>query len=288
MATGVVSVAAREDGLRWVSVALGVVGAAVYVVLAARLAVGVARDPRDTAERLREPAVFGLLTFVAATNVLGTRGQLADARGLALALGAVAFAAWLVLAPAAVRVAGRLGPDRRRRMARGDWLNLVVATQSLAIAAGEARWTGNAIPDAGDALWALGLVFYVALVADVRRRALEAWRAPRRHTPDTWIVMGALAISTLAGAVLHVGGVPKATWALATVGYAGLLALEVRVALARAAPPASGRWSTVFPLGMYAACSHAVGLHTLGTVAMAVALAAWLVTAAATTTRKWI
>jgi voltage-gated anion channel len=281
MATGAVSVAAHEDGLRWVSAALGVLAAVVYAVLAARVAAGAARDPRATAHHLAQPAVFGLLTLVVATDVLATRVQLANDRTVALVLAALALAAWLPLAPAAVRVARSIGRAARRRVAHGGWLNLVVATQSLAIVAGQASWTGQAIPDAGDALWALGLLLYAALIVDVLPRTLAAWREPRRHAPDSWIVMGALAISTLAGAVLHIAGAPTVTWAIATVAYAGLIVLEARVALAHASPDAAARWSTVFPLGMYAACSHAVGLHTLGTVAMAVALVAWLATAGA-------
>ena len=269
MATGIVSVAAREDGLRVVSAVLAVVAVVALVVLAVMLATRVARNRRAAADALRRPTVFELLTLVAATDVLGARAQLAGHADLALWLAAFALVACLVLAPCAARVAGRL-----RRRARGDWLNLVVATQSLAVIAGGHR----GLTAAGVTLWLLGLVVYAALIGAILPRMAEAWREPRRHTADTWIVMGALAITTLAGALLNVAGIPTATWALATVAYAALIALEARVALARVAPPAGRRWSTVFPLGMYAACSHAVGLHTLGTVAMGVALAAWLVT----------
>src|SRR6185312_16003899 len=96
----------------------------------------------------------------------------------------------------------------------------------------------------------------------------DVWR------PDSWILMGGLAIGTLAGDRLHLAGltiithdwlltavrsVTVVTWVAATLWipvlvYTTLRHLDLRF---------SGSWfATVFPLGMYSAATFAMTVET--------------------------
>lgn len=253
MATGIVSIGASQQGLPVLSNALLVVAGAAWVTLA--IAVWL---PARRARRGRRPG-FEAFAFVAATAVLGARCALAG-RGLAaLVLWSVAIAAWLVL----------LARRPRAGVADGFWFLVVVATESLAVLAAllVPSWGMQLLP-AAIGWWALGLCFYPLVAAAIMASLL---RSPR-FAPDLWITMGALAIATLAGAeVLLTGGAVHAlapfrswlrdadiaTWALASASIVPLIAAELRNRSAwryRAS-----RWSFVFPLGMYAVATHALG-----------------------------
>ena len=149
----------------------------------------------------------------------------------------------------------------------GASLLLVVATESLAelaatlASAEHARWllAASLVP------FALGLCFYVFVIARFDTRQIGRGRG------DQWITGGALAISTLAAGRIaggaralstldSGGGVLKAL----TVGLwiATMLWLPVLLAAEVLRPRLRydvRRWSTVFPFGMYAACSFVVG-----------------------------
>ena len=251
MATGIVSVAARFQGLPVLSDVL------LAVAVLGWLALSAAACPR----LLRRPRLESF-AFVAATGVLGARLSFAGHDLVALALWALAIAGWIVLLA------------RRPHLTRADggWFLVVVGTESLAVLASPlALRFGDELLPAALVWWALGLVLYpvvaAAIAVELRRRA--------RFGPDLWITMGALAIVTLAGTELldavraaHSLGafrpvlrdVDIVTWATASAWIAPLLAAEARN---RAGwHYRSSRWSFVFPLGMYA-----VATQTLGSVA---------------------
>jgi tellurite resistance protein TehA-like permease len=102
---------------------------------------------------------------------------------------------------------------------------------------------------------------------------------------------GALAISALAAGRISLGGVELPDALLLALWGAAMLWLPVLVVV-EAIRPRLGydvrRWATVFPLGMYAACSFVIGdavdVHALHRFAQAwtwVAAAVWLVVFAA-------
>lgn len=122
-------------------------------------------------------------------------------------------------------------------------------------------------------------------------------------TPDSWVLMGALAIATLAGASIAgaarhlevigwlvgmMGPATLAVWIFGTAWIPALLVGEVwRFTRSGAAPGYErSRWATVFPLGMYAAATYAlaaevVPAQSLERVSMAffwAALLAWCLT----------
>jgi tellurite resistance protein TehA-like permease len=129
-------------------------------------------------------------------------------------------------------------------------------------------------------------VLYPLVTGRVVRSSLRE----RHFSPTLWIVMGALAITTLAADELALdhgaldSDVALGTWAAASAAIPILVLLELRVRRWSYEP---ARWSFVFPLGMYGVASHMLGradglagLREIGTVFFWLALAAWTLTAA--------
>jgi tellurite resistance protein TehA-like permease len=143
--------------------------------------------------------------------------------------------------------------------------------------------------------WQITLIFYRYMFLPFRVADL---------TPAYWINMGAMAISTLAGAHLvldvpqapflesllpFLRGVTVLYWATGTWWLPLLLLLTAWKHLVRREPVRYhfGQWSVVFPLGMYSVATHdmsaALGLDFLGMVETAffwAAVAAWVAVAA--------
>jgi voltage-gated anion channel len=178
----------------------------------------------------------------------------------------------------------------------GVSLVLTVSTESVAVlsaalaAAQSTRW----LLLAALAPFVPGLVFYAFVIARFDFRQVGVGHC------DHWITGGALAISTLAaaritlaGRSLHalvgIGGVLK----LVTVLLWGLSILWLPLLLfAEVVRPRLGhdvrRWSTVFPVGMYAACTflagsaaHVSAITDFAKVWVWVGVAVWLVVFAA-------
>lgn len=299
MATGIASTAARGEAPRLSSALLVVAGTA-FLLLSARAAVAAVRRPGAIAAELGSlPEVFDVLTLVAAAGVLSVRLHASGDDVAAAAAGAVAVAAWPVLTAAVAVTVIR----RRLTTARaisGNWLLAVVATQSVATTAAVAALARDspALARAAFAAWCAGLALYAVLIGPVTRRLVRL-AARRGFTPDFWIAMGALAISTLAAAaLLRAPGLPARSFVQAT-GIAiflaalawvpALAAIDLRATRSPGRPPASGRWAMVFPLAMLSAAAqadgHAAGwpaLTTLGDWSTWVALVAWLAVATAT------
>jgi tellurite resistance protein TehA-like permease len=314
---------ARAHALAALSGMLAWLAAAVYAALVAlnltRL-IGVPdRLHRDLSA---PPASFESLTFAAASGVLAVRALVADRRAVATVLGLAAAAGWLGLGAAAAASLARRPPGRLRRVARGSWLLSVVAGESVAVlAAIEAGGGPNASPSANPGgeraafllvaaggCWLVGVVLYGLLAASIWPRLVAAFRGSSWawFGADDWIVMGGLAIAALAasqialaarpalgGVATAAAGLATATWAAASGLLAPLAVLQLRSTAGAPAPAActgtrrhlSGRWAAVFPLGMYAAASHALavvlGLAALEAVAWVflwIALGAWLTT----------
>ncbi len=310
MATGIVSLGARQEGLPLLSSVLLWLTGALYALLFAYHAARFARQPRRVIAELRTGAIFDYLTGVAAGCVLASGLLLAGAPSApAWVLFVLSGLIWLTItAIAAVEllVIRSLHP---RSEVQGGWLLAVVAPQALSVLALDLADgpRADALGAAALVLWLLAGALYPA-IAWLRLRRLEsgrrAWASLRS---DDWILMGALAISTLAGSELlerlarH--GAPLADvrplvlWAVVVqftcaCCLTGLLLWgEARHATTPAAlrgdiPPAT-RWASVFPLGMLAVACHAFASstnltlpRTLGDVVFAIALAAWLATAA--------
>lgn len=289
MATGIVSVAVSgagersggragavtgvSDALAWIA-GVGFAGLAAFTVVAV-----VSR--RVSVRRLADPDVaLRACAFVAACGVLEFRllgAPVGDVRWTFVrTLAILEIVGWLVLAVLAVR--DLVGHTLAELLARvhGAWLLFAVATQSLAITAADLALDHGAwliVP--AIVWWVLGLLAYAAVAAMLLARVARAPALADEVTPDSWILMGGLAIATLAAARIWVAarGLPMhdvagpardaalACWAGATVW---LPILAVAEAVRFAVRPGSWHfraawWATVFPLGMYAVASRAVG-----------------------------
>ena len=290
MATGIVSRASHADA-PVISTALLWLAAAGLVVLAV---LAVAR-PRPRGSRA---AWWDAVTFVAAAGAVAAGYAARGPHGVADALDAAAIAVWLV---AIARPAPwtRAGGRRHGHEASGRRLLVVVATQSVVISAVALDGSGGSSLLAGAlvAVWVAGLLLTLPIDGPVARGLLL--RAQRgRFRADDWILMGVLAISALAAAsLLGMHGVPlrRGVRILGIVAWAGaclwipfLARIDIACSLGRRpGPPGSLRWSMVFPFGMFAAASQAIGtaaghplIHRVGLDAAWVALIAWAAVAA--------
>lgn len=304
MATGIVSLAARRagagplaDALLWLSVVL-------YVGLLAYHLLRFVRRPRAVLGELRTSAIFDYLTFVAAGALLGGGLLVAGVgRAAAWALLALSASAWSAIAAAIALELLVMRTLHPRTQAQGGWLLAVVAPQALGVLCLTLARGGRGDPLVVIALvlWLLGGTLYLPLALERFARLRSGAEAAARLRADDWILMGAPAISALAGSLLLDHGGPSAgarpvvlvavtvqlvlAWALMPPLVWG----EVRhAATPRAARVASGsRWATVFPLGMLSVATRAFAgpaglpaLRGVGDVCFAVALAAWLLAAA--------
>ena len=256
MGTGIVSIALSLDHQETLSRILLAIAALVWIALGLLLVGGCLRDRPRVDREARSPAA---LTGVAGTAVLGTRLTALGWTWVGIAALAIAFCFWLAL----------LGP------VLGHWVTptvgvslvLTVSTESLAVlsatlaAPEHAHW----LLYAALAPFLLGLAFYVFVISRFDLRQLVIGHG------DHWITGGALAISTLAvGRItlsarsLHVlVGLSEAVKTVSLVLWALTIAWLPVLVATEALRPRLGydvrRWSTVFPVGMYAACSFLVG-----------------------------
>src|SRR5690606_875511 len=224
---------------------------------------------------------------------------------IALFLWFVAIALWLVLTYGIfTALMVRQGKPTLDRGIHGGWLLVVVAAQSIAVlSALLAARTGMPyrleLNFLALSMWLCGGMLYIWIATLVFYRCIFFPVSPRDLTPPYWIGMGAMAISTLAGALLSMNAVDAPFlqplrpfingftifyWAAGTWWIPLLVALTLwrhvrRRFLLRYDPL---YWSAVFPLGMYSACTfemaHAMDLdflHWVPDVFLGAALLAW-------------
>lgn len=311
MATGIVALAARLHGVPWVPSVLLWLNAGFLIALIAATVWRIVRYPRAFAADLESHSRgVGFFTLAAACGVFGSQ--------LVIQYGAMSAAAGLWAATAllwAVVMYGVLAlltikPDKPSLAAgiNGGWLVSVVATQSLAIltvtmlGAGVAAGLRQPLMFAALVLWLGGGALYLWLMTLIFFRYTFLPMAPEDLTPPYWINMGAVAISTLAGAVLlehaalspivsslfpFVEGLTLFFWAIGSWWIPMLVVLGVWRYLIRGVAFAYDPlyWGGVFPLGMYSVATghlatdaRAAFLMPLSQAFMAIAVAAWTAT----------
>lgn len=272
MATGIVSVDLALDGDETLSRLLLGLAVACWAALGIVLLL---RAWLEAARVRLEATSPSALTGVAGTAVLGTRFTMLGWRWAAIALGAISLGLWLAL----------LGPVLRNATgpAAGASFMPTVSTEALAVLAAvlgireHAGW----LQDGALVLFAGGLLLYAWVLARFDVRELLNGRG------DHWVSGGALAISALAAGTIteQPDPVAIAVWVAAMLWLPALIAAELARPRLRYDV---ARWATVFPVGMYAACSSAVGtrldapaLTRFAAVWTWVAFAVWLVVLAA-------
>jgi len=305
MATGIVSVAAYDHQYWRLGVALSILAVVAFAVLGLRFLVWMATRPARVAVLARDPdVVLRMFTVVAACAVLGVRWD--DYPVLLWLLGGLALAAWLMLAPLAGLAVGSRSGTQLREQVHGAWLLPSVASAGLAITAADLAIHVRApsLVVIATGAWILGMALYLAVGWLIGWRVLARPPAPEEVWPDSWIVMGALAITALAGAhilaAVRTLGAPVGladwtrpvtflAWVLASLWIPVLLyAAMWRVdQVAGSLRYHGGWWAAVFPLGMYSAASaatavelHLRSLSTISLVFFWIAVTVWALVAA--------
>ncbi|MGC8473967.1 MAG: tellurite resistance/C4-dicarboxylate transporter family protein [Candidatus Dormibacteria bacterium] len=256
MGTGIVALGLRLDHQALLSHLVLALAGAVWCVLGAVLLLRVLTGREGLQAEAHSPAA---LTGVAGSAVLGTALTLIGWIWAGGALLALSTGLWLIL----------IGP------VTGHWTTptvgvsfmVTVATESLAVLAATVAATSGSTWLLGAAVvpWALGLAAYLLVLSRFDLGQLTSGRG------DHWVSGGALAISALASGRLTLAAA-AAGWPHQLVRDLAVVALGVWVAamawlpallLAEAVRPRLAydlrRWATVFPVGMYAACSFIVG-----------------------------
>lgn len=268
MGTGIVAIGLELDGQPVISHTILAIAALAWVLLGVLLGGRVLLRPERVRAEARSPAA---LTGVAGTAVLGTGLTLLGWVWMGEALLALTLCLWLVLVAPVLR--------NWATPTVGASFVLVVATESLPVLASTLAVAMGApwLAWAAAFPWGLGLVAYVFVLSRFDLRQVARGRG------DHWVAGGALAISALAtgrlalaaqvlganrGLTDTLGYAALAVWLAAMAWLPALLLGEVRW------PRLTydvRRWSTVFPVGMYAACSFVTGRATHITALLAFA-----------------
>ena len=311
MATGIISTGTYLLGPSWLSRALLAAASAGLVVLSAALVIRLSIFRSSVIADIQAPdRVFGFFTITAGADVLGARLAAAGHPLATAILAGAAAAVWLALTygvPASLLLTR--ARDSVLGGVNGTWLLWVVATQSLSVTASTLvpAWPSQSglLAPAATGLWSVGLVLYLLLVSLILLRWLTVAVTPATLGPPYWILMGATAITVLAGARIlnlpaalpavratagFVEGFSFALWAFGTWWIPLLVILglwrHVRHHWPLTYEPTL--WSVVFPLGMYSVATltfgkaaHLAFTEPLARFMLWVAVAAWALVAAA-------
>lgn len=309
MATGIVSIACHLLKMDYLAFPLFYLNQFFYVVLWLFTLARLFRHfPRFLADLSNHNTGAGFFTLVAGTNVLGSQFVILNSDGqTAFLLWILGLILWLVLIYAffAVMTLKDEKPPLEKGI-NGAWLVAVVSTQSLAvlgalIASRFGAWK-DAFLFAVLCFYLLGCMFYILIISLIFYRFMFFKVDPQELTPPYWINMGAVAITTLAGAnillkgdsafladlIPYIKGFTLFFWATGTWWIPLLLIFGAWRHIYKRFPltyhPAY--WGLVFPFGMYTVATFRLAqvfkldfLLLIPQYSIYLALLAWLITA---------
>jgi tellurite resistance protein TehA-like permease len=307
MATGIVSIACHLFKLVDLAYALFVINVTAYVILwLLYLARAVLFWPQFAADWVSHKRAFGFFTVVAATNVLGSQFLLlADNPALAVVLWWIGLGLWFACTYGVfVLLAVQTRKPSIEEGINGGWLVAVVATQSVCVLGSmlpRLMGDGDFTPMFLLSFWLFGGMLYIWIISLIFYRYMFFRFEPSDLIPPYWINMGAVAISTLAGANLiltangsvlqglmpFLKGFTALYWATATWWIPMLLILGIwRHGIHKFQFVYDPHyWGLVFPLGMYAVCTYKMHLifgiaplFVIARIFLIAAIAAWLLT----------
>jgi len=309
MATGIISIACFLLEMKTLSIVLLVIDIVAYLILCVllllRLLFFFSRVKADINDHVRGPGFF---TVVAGTCVLGSALLIVAGRyGPAMALWIAGISFWIVIMYTFfTAVTVRENKPTIEAGLNGGWLLVVVATQSVSVLG---TLLISRLVDYREpilfftlCMFLLGCMLYLPLITLIFYRFTFVNVTMASLTPPYWINMGAVAITTLAGARLIIAapgwpllnelvpflkGFTLFFWAAATWWIPLLLALGFwRHAYKRFPLKYDPQyWGMVFPFGMYTVCtfqlSNAINFPRLLVIPryfIYLALAGWLAT----------
>ncbi len=299
MATGIVSIALLLEKHMMLSNALFVLDIALYVLLFVAYIMRIFMFPKEVLGDLTHAGkVFGYFTFIAGTDVLGTRFAFAHHYEISLWLAILAFVSWIVLTYFIMMVMLFKNEQPIEKVINGGWLVTTVSCESLTV-------IGSVLADylpqyatwllfLAYSFWALGVVIYLIFIAMIMYRFFFYHVSTKDLSPPYWINMGAMAITTLAGARLvlfphstmflmfvkpFVQGFTIMLWVWGTWWIPILLMMGIwKYIISKERfryDPAL--WSMVFPLGMYTVACRMLGtIPGLGLITRLVPAELWI------------
>jgi tellurite resistance protein TehA-like permease len=322
MATGIVSLAAHFLEMELIARSLFWLNHGLFVFLVALTLARIVLVPRRVLKDLTDHQTGAtFLTVVAGTAVFGTQHivQVEGAERVAQVLWIVALALWVILIYSFfTSVTVRVEKPPLEKGLNGAWLLAVVSTQSVSVLGTlvSSQFAGmqDVVLFFTLCMFLLGCMLYLLIITLIFYRFTFFTMTAADLTPPYWINMGAVAITTMAGARLllqandwpplqelrpFLKGFTLFFWATATWWIPFLLVLGDWRHLIKRVPfsyhPAY--WSMVFPLGMYTAATfqlaRSLGLSFLWPIPVCfiyVALGAWLIVFVVmlTSIAKWL
>jgi len=307
MATGIVSIAAKLLGIDSAAWALLAVNVLSYLVLSVFLIIRSIRFTdrlkTDLTDHVRGPGFF---TVPAGTCVLGSQLIIVtESFDIAAALWFVSIVLWLLIMYgffAAVTTREQKPPLEKGLS--GSWLIAAVATQSISVLgtllAGYFTRYREELLFFTLCMFFVGCMLYLLLITLIFYRFTFLDLTSERLTPPYWINMGAVAITTLAGARLMLAapefrligeilpflkGFTLFFWSAGSWWIPLLFVLGIwrHIYMRYPLQYDPQYWGLVFPLGMYTVCTiqlaHALNFESLLLIPklfVYLAFAAWL------------
>ncbi|MBN1454351.1 MAG: tellurite resistance/C4-dicarboxylate transporter family protein [Anaerolineales bacterium] len=309
MATGIVSIAAKLEGMAEIAWVLFVLNIALYAILWILTLMRLFRHfSRVVADLTSHTRGHGFFTIVAGTCVLGRQFTIiAEHPSIAAILWLGGLVLWgLLMYTFITTVTVREPKPTLETGLSGGWLLMVVSTQSISVTGARiaehfGTWA-EAILFLTLAMYLLGFMLYILVIPLIFYRFTFFSMKPEALAPPYWINMGAMAITTLSGSILileanhwaliqeimpFLKGLTLLFWATATWWIPLLVILGIwrhgykRVTVVYE----PSYWGLVFPLGMYTVCTFQIAkaleldfLYYISHFFIYFALFAWVIT----------
>ncbi len=279
MSTGIISIAAKLLGFTGIAYVLFYINIIAYAIILPLQILRVVMFWDHLYKDLCNPKLsIVFFTTVAGTNVLGSQFvSIVDQPEVAKIFWYFGIFLWTIVTFSTFSILFIKCTERIETVMHGGWLIATVGTQSVAvlgaILAPEFGSYGSFVMFISFAWWMIGAFLYVILITLLFYRLVFFKIAPEALVPPYWINMGAIAITTLAGALLclnipQIGGAytdfltftkcfTLFFWSFGTWWIPFLIIFGIWKYIYHRTPFKYSPlyWGMVFPLGMYTACT---------------------------------